>query len=200
MSAYLSSGDTLNALASFWTFNLEGPGYSSPQGELERAFYCHQRDCNQSGSEIDQQVWDIILTAQSKGTNFQPWQAVQQILLLENQRSLEARYPDDEEYRSASEPEYHPRRIFLMKQWILNNKVGKLVGILNGYEYQSCEHDGWTSSVAYYLCQQIRRQLLDALERRDCPDQNDRGWASWTEPETEGDQPQPVCLSDLLKR
>ena len=198
MSAFLSSGDAINALATYWTIKLESPGYSSPAGELTRASHCHQRDVH-GVTDADQTSWQLIQAATKSGTSWQPWQSVQQILLLENQRSLEARYPGDEDYRSAEDPEYRPRRIQAVRGWQMARETGRLVGILKGYEYQSCEHDGWTSSVAYHLCQQIRSQLLDDLEKRDCPD-DERGWASWQEPERDPNVPETVCLSDLLRR
>jgi len=198
MSAYLSSGDAINALATYWTIKLESPGYSSPAGELTRAYHCHQRDVH-GVTDADETAWKLIQAATESGSSWQPWQSVQQILLLENQRSLEARYPGDDDYRSAEGPEYQPRRISAVRGWQMARETGRLVGILNGYEYQSCEHDGWTSSVAYHLCQQIRSQLLDDLEKRDCPD-DERGWASWQEPERDPSVPETVCLSDLLRR
>ena len=198
MSAFLSSGDALNALATYWTMS-SSRGYTSAIGELTRAFRCHQRDCQLTGAEADQTAWQLIEAAEAKGSSWQPWQSVQQILLLENQRSLAARYPEDEDFRSAGGDEYKPRRSATVSGWVQGRKTGQLVGILNGYEYQSCEHDGWTTSVAYHLCQQIRRQLLNDLETRDCIDET-RGWASWQEPEPAKDQPQAICLSDLLNR
>ena len=200
MSAFLSSGDAINALATYWTIKLQAPGYSSPDGELTRAYRCHQRDCQLNGAEADETAWQLIQAATESGSSWQPWQSVQQILLKENQRSLEARYPGDEDYRAAEGPEYHPRRIQAVRGWQMNRQTGRLVGILKGYEYQSCEHDGWTSSVAYHLCQQIRSQLLDDLENRDCQDDEQRGWASWQEPERDPSVPETVCLSDLLRR
>ena len=50
MSAFLSSGDALNALATYWTMS-SSRGYSSAIGELKRAFYCHQRDCQLTGAD-----------------------------------------------------------------------------------------------------------------------------------------------------
>ena len=198
MSAFLTSGDAINALATYWN-QATSRGYSSAASELERAYRCHQRDCQQNGAEPDETAWQLIQAATEKGSSWQPWQSVQQLLLLENQRSLAARYPEDEDFRSAVGKEYKPRRVSTVMGWIMGRKTGHLVGIVNGYEYQSCEHDDWGHSVAFYLCQQIRRQLLNDLETRDCSDET-RGWASWQEPEEAKQQPQAVCLSDLLKR
>ena len=205
MSAYLTSGDAINALATYWDLACKMPGrYSTPAGQLEHAYRCHQRAINGTSAEPDQTAWQLLQDATATGSSWQPWQSVQQILILENQRSLEARYPGDDpdalDYRSAEGAEYQPRRSAEVRRWHMQRQTGRLVGILNGYEYQSCEHDGWEQSVAYYLCRQIRSNLLSDFESSCCKDDSERGWASWQEPERDPSVPETVCLSDLLRR
>jgi len=180
MSAYLSSPDTLAALVTYWATKASTPGsYSTPADSLLRAyqFSCRARGSFNGDAVADEEVATLI------GEN-KPAKAADtayRVLLLENQRSLAARYPEDDDYRAAGSA-YAYRRLPIVQFWISTQATGQLVGLLRGYIYQSCEHDGWETSTARKLCDQIERWLLGDLEGRDCGP-NGSNWASWEAPE-----------------
>lgn len=168
MSAYLSSSDTLSALASYWLASHEQHTYSYPISDLRRALY----------RGTPGMTWgDASVTADKLSDGRSLGLVVYELLLAENQASLAARYPDDEDYRSADGYAYSFDRA--VERSVQRNKTGWIVSLLNGYEYQSCEHDGWTQSVGYQLCLQIRRFLCDDLQRLQDPDEQHAHWASY---------------------
>ena len=83
------------------------------------------------------------------------------ILLRENQNSLMARY-NDKEY--AERLSYNRRMSNVVNYWDDHNQLGYLVGIINNYDYQSCEHDNYKNSLGYAILEQIRYMLLDELK------------------------------------
>lgn len=167
MSAYLCSCDALSALASYW---------------------------QESIKHLRSQPGDYIAYAIYHGTPGIPWADAQakakqlcagsspaavafELLLAENQASLEALYPDELEYRSAEGYSYSadPK----VRPSVIHNCTGWIVGILDGYEYQSCEHKGWRQSIGQMLAHQIRRFLTDDLKRLQDPDRKQGFWASY---------------------
>ena len=44
--------------------------------------------------------------------------------------------------------------------WNDHNQLGYLVGIMNNYDYQSCEHENYENSLGYEILNQIRDFLL----------------------------------------
>lgn len=200
MSAYLSSADALNALATYWE-RKASRGYSDPKSEILRTIHCQRRALGATSGDYatdmkaDEKAFNAIMAAH-KGNALK---TVFGILLIENQNSLKARYPDGADMWET-DPTYVGRSIPVVDQWIQQGVTGQLVGILNGYEYQACEHEGWRTSLAFFICQQIRSHLLKDFEARCCPVQENgaRGnWADYTAPK---DGPKLVSLSELAKR
>ena len=188
MSAFLSSADCLNALATYWERKAKAPGgYTTPADSLARAVRRsnHKNGARENPAVIDAQADALI-------SKLPPFAAMFQILLLENQRSLEARYPSDTDYRAAG-PDYKPQRLQIVDYWLAARQTGQLVGLLRGYRYQACEHDGWETSVASQLCQEIELQLLKDLESRDCGDNGN--WASWEAPA----DPRQIAMEAALR-
>src|SRR5581483_1758883 len=70
------------------------------------------------------------------------------LLWAENVKSYDHRY--DGRYK-----EDHPTEAYVFKQ--ISSRLEPLVVLraLASYEYQSCEHPGWTSSAAYSFCQSL---------------------------------------------
>lgn len=177
MSAYLSSCDAISALATYFAYRTRQPEQelgrvlaNAAFGRLVRAnFETAHGEYNVCNREA------LLLIEELGG----PARAVFRLLVMENQRSLEARYPGDENYRDATGYAYAPSAS--VRRWISARTTGQLVGILRGYEYQSCEHPDWQQSDAYAICQSIRHALLSDLESRDCGESPN--WASWQEPE-----------------
>jgi len=191
MSAFLSSPDTLSALVTYWAAKASAPGsYSTPADSLLRAyqFSCRAR----SGSSGDLVIDDEVATLIGANNPAKAADTAYRILLLENQRSLAARYPDDDGYRAAG-ARYTYRRLPIVQFWLSTQATGQLVGLLRGYAYQSCEHDGWETSTARKLCDQIERWLLGDLEAKDCGP-NGGNWASWEAPE----DPRAVAMREAL--
>ena len=199
MSAYLSSADCLNALATYWE-RKASQGASTAEGSILRALHCQRRATGATSGDYvtdlkdDEKACARIL-ASVKGN---PLRAVFGILLIENQNSLKARYPGDSEMWETT-PEYVGRSLPCVDRWIQQRKTGEMVGLLNGYEYQACEHNEWERSLAFFICQQISSHLLDDLQVLHCPpnEYGSRGhWASFKAP---ADGPGPVRLSTLAK-
>lgn len=173
MSAFLTSPDALNGLASYWVRRAGAPGsYSTPWGQLDHALRCSNRarGASEDPTKQDHAAAEIIASAED------PLTACFQILLEANQASLAARYPGDEDYRAAG-PEYRAHLLPIVTAWIQDKQTGHLVGMASGYSYQSCEHDGWETCVAHELIRQVQNWLLKDLEARDC--EQDTAWADW---------------------
>jgi hypothetical protein len=175
MSAFLCSSDTLSALATYWHENVTRDQCSDPVNDITRAIY--------HGSPG--MPWgDATIQAQQLTKGRLPALVVYELLLSENQASLEARYPGDLEYRSAEgycfSPD--PHVVHCVNRYGLGDrsrfKTGWIVSLLDGYEYQSCEHRSWRTSIGQALCHQIRRMLTHDLERLQT-DRKTQHWASY---------------------
>ena len=186
MSAYLSSPDTINALATYWERRASQPGsFTTPAASLDKAW---RFSCNARGDRApDQQVQSMI-------QNLHPFEAVSALLLLENQRSLAARYPSpsDADMYDAPSSYYRAQRLPIVGYWIESRTTGQMVGLVRGYGYQACEHEDWTTSVAYFLIEQIEYSLLKDLEARDCGQEGN--WASFEAPE----DPREAAMREIL--
>lgn len=191
MSAFLSSQDTIRALATFWEESLTRSRYGTPSMELGRAIGCAAlaagkpwpADCYETAA-------DLVHSANGSAAA-----VAFELLLAENVASLQARYPDSPEmWAAAASYRYAPSP--MVRLWINANRCGQLVGLVRGFAYQACEHRSWEHSPGYQLILQIKDQLLAQLETRDSGTESTRLWASWEEPETT--EPVPVRLSALL--
>lgn len=189
MSAYLCSNDTLSALTTFWELYSDR-GADNAKDQLARAF-CWFYDSNgKKCYSYSHGIEQALKAIEKHGT---PANAVFQLLLNENVKSLQARYPNTEEMWAAAEG-YRFRRSSAVLRWTAYKPCGhgNLVGMARGYSYQSCEHEGWEQSTALRIIEQIENYLLKALEERDCGTEGQ--WASYTEVPAAGG---PVLLSKL---
>ena len=174
MSAYLCSDDTFNALSTFY-YMKSGKTDDERKSNILRAI----RKVNKKSWYERQQVaetyedrmklhakfnkfcdglYDIWLDQYSEG-NF--YKMIFNILLRENQNSLMARY-NDKEY--AERPSYIYRMSNVVNYWDDHNQLGYLVGIINNYDYQSCEHGNYQDSLGYAILDQIKELLLRELQ------------------------------------
>ena len=173
MSAYLSSCDALCALDSYWHESIKRNRTGTPPNDyITNATYhgtpgIHWHDAKAKAEQL------------CAGRN--PAVVVFELLLAENQASLEARYPGDLEYRSAEGYSYSADPE--VRRSVLHNRTGWITGILDGYEYQSCEHKGWRHSIGKELCHQMRQFLCDDLRRLQDPDRKRDFWASYSRQE-----------------
>lgn len=191
MSAFLSSQDTIRALATFWEESLLRSRYGTPRDELARAIGCAATEAGNSWPyDTASRAYKLISLAGGS-----PAGAVFELLLAENVASLQARYPDSPEMWQAADG-YRYAVSYMARRWLNTNRCGQLVGLVRGFSYQACEHRSWRQSVGYQLILQIKDQLLAQFEQRDAISENDRLWAEWSEPEAS--EPQPVRLSALL--
>lgn len=151
MSAFLCSDDALSAITTYWHWrSTHGTYASGPDAELNRISYRFL--------DPDHRASYLSRIAELRAKLLTPEQIVFQLLLEENQASLAARYPGNEDYRSADGYAY--KRSALVLRWLNSAQHWKLIGIVNGYEYQSCEHDDWRDSAGYLLCEAIKDWLL----------------------------------------
>ena len=179
MSAYLCSDDTLNALATFY-YMKSGKTDEERKSHVMRAIRSVEKDRWYETQETMQSVptdtyedrlklhakfekfcdglYDIYFLQYSDGDFFR---MIFDILLRENQISLIARY-NDKEY--AERLTYVRRMSNVVNYWDDHNQLGYLVGIINNYYYQSCEHDNFKNSLAYAILDQIKDMLLRELQ------------------------------------
>lgn len=78
------------------------------------------------------------------------------LLLVENQRSVNMRYDEDD-----IEPIY----VFKALPWQFGKKPDPVtvLKIVRCYEYQSCEHDGWRDSPGFGFCQFLTALMIANL-------------------------------------
>tara|TARA_Y100000401_G_scaffold25222_1_gene17541 strand:- start:93 stop:629 length:537 start_codon:yes stop_codon:yes gene_type:complete len=103
-------------------------------------------------------LYDIWLDQYSEGDFYK---MIFNILLRENQNSLMARY-NDKEY--AERPSYKYLMSNCVVYWNDHDQLGYLVGILNNYDYQSCEHENYENSLGFAILDQIRYMLLESFK------------------------------------
>ena len=174
MSAYLCSDDTLNALSTFYYLK---SGKTDEERKLnvlrairkvnKNSWYERQQVAETHEQRMKLYVkfdefcdglYDIWLDQYSEG-NF--YKMIFNILLRENQNSLMARY-NDKEYAERSSYNYvHSNCV---NYWDDHKQLGYMVGIINNYNYQSCEHGNYQDSLGYAILDQIKEMLLDELK------------------------------------
>ena len=174
MSAYLCSDDTLNALSTFYYIK-SGKTDDQRKSNLIRAirkvnknsWYERQQiaetfeDRMKLHSKFDKfcdGLYDIWLDQYSEGSFYK---MIFNILLRENQNSLMARY-NDKYY--AERLSYNYVHSNCVNYWDDHKQLGYMVGIINNYNYQSCEHDNYKNSLGYAILDQIKEFLLKELQ------------------------------------
>jgi hypothetical protein len=174
MSAYLCSDDTLNALSTFYYLKsgktdderksniLRAIRKSSKKSWYERQKVAESfEDRMKLHAKFDKfcdGLYDIWFDQYSQGDIYR---LIFNILLRENQNSLMARY-NDKEY--AERPSYKYLMSNCVVYWNDHNQLGYLVGIINNYDYQSCEHENYENSLGFAILDQIRYMLLESFK------------------------------------
>lgn len=159
MSCFLSSADAINALATYWD-TMSNRGHRSARQTLERAMFMAERaESGRDDYAAAVESASLYLRSESNST----WSAAFSLLLAANVRSVEARYPGDSEMSETGTEYDNAKPLQIVKYWIQTKQTGKIVGILNSFEYQSSEYSEWRDSVAFQLCEQIRGFLLDDM-------------------------------------
>ena len=207
MSAHLTDQDCINALSTFWYEYHKLPRSESPQQALERAFLIAEeevsikKDYFENQNELRCRAIRLIEAQQDVYKGLASCRVVYDILLNENIRSLEARYPDDSKEPLKSRiwyNEYDFKKSSTIVKWVNDRDSRGLLMLwqmLQGWEYQSCEHFEFKNSVAYQIKQQIQDGLLNTLKKRFCPNDEDRVWTSWKDPQLDS---HVVCISDMF--
>ena len=174
MSAYLCSDDTLNALSTFYYLK-SGKTDDERKSHVMRAIRITNKDSFYERQQIAETfedrmklrakfdnfcdgLYDIWLDQYSDGSFYK---MIFNILLRENQKSLMARY-NDKDY--AERLSYNYVHSNCVNYWDDHNQLGYLVGIINNYDYQSCEHDNYKNSLGYAILDQIKELLLKELQ------------------------------------
>ena len=174
MSAYLCSDDTLNALSTFYYLK-SGKTDDERKSHVMRAIRITNKDSFYERQQIAETfedrmklrakfdkfcdgLYDIWLDQYSEGSFYK---MIFNILLRENQNSLMARY-NDKDY--SERPSYVYRMSNCVNYWDDHKQLGYLVGIINNYDYQSCEHGNYQDSLGYAILDQIKEFLLKELQ------------------------------------
>ena len=159
MSCFLSSADAISALATYWD-TMANRGHRSARQTLERAMFLAER-ADSGRDDFTAAVNDASLYLRTQSGS--AWSACFSLLLAANVRSVECRYPYDSEMSETGTEHDNAEPLQIVKYWIQTNQTGKIVGILNSFEYQSENCPEWRESVAFQLCEQIRGFLLDEM-------------------------------------
>ena len=175
MSAYLCSDDTLNALSTFYymksgktdeerkSYVMGAIRQSNKKSWYERQqvaeTYEDRMKLHAKYNKFCDGLYDIWLDQYSEGVFYK---MIFNILLRENQNSLLARYPNDKDY--AERPSYKYLMSNCVNYWDDHKQLGYMVGIINNYDYQSCEHQNYKDSLGYAILNQIRDFLLGELQ------------------------------------
>ena len=192
MSAYLTSNDVLNALATYF-HESNKKGYLRSSYELciyesIKSDHKHMTE-KQIGDLANSLVnLDYELTYPGNKTHTIAVLVFDQ-LLKENKNSLKALYPNDSDMWQ-NDYKFKPSQQVIT--WVLDRNIeglAMLASMANGYYYQSCEHNGFKTSPAYFLLKDIQNSLLRDLIKYSL---KDRPWASWREPKTEI---KTICLT-----
>ena len=179
MSAYLCSDDTLNALSTFY-YMKSGKTDEERKSYVMRAIRSVEKDrwyeTQETMKSVPTDTFEDRMKLHAKFDKFCDglfdiwfhqysneciYEVIFNILLRENQNSLMARY-NDKEY--AERLSYNRRMSNVVNYWDDHNQLGYLVGIINNYDYQSCEHDNYKNSLAYAILDQIKDMLLRELQ------------------------------------
>tara|TARA_R100000231_G_scaffold15772_1_gene16793 strand:- start:93 stop:716 length:624 start_codon:yes stop_codon:yes gene_type:complete len=207
MSAHLVDQDCINALATFWYEYHKTPGNENPQNALERAFIIAKeeislkKDYFENQNEIRYRAIKLIESQQDVYKGLASCKVIYDILLNENIRSLQARYPDDIKEKDENRiwyNEYDFKKSSTVVKWVSDRDPKGLLMLwqmLKGWEYQSCEHYEFRDSVAYQIKQQIQHGILNILQKKFCINDEDNVWTSWEDPQLES---HIVCISDMF--
>ena len=215
MSAHLTDQDCINALATFWYEYHSQPRNERPGQALERAYLiapeelsfkkdCYKRteDWREGNSfKARSRASRQIEAYTPEYKTLAPCPVVFNILLRENERSLQALYSDDWEQPIKDRMwhnEYKFKKSSTVTKWLSDRDPKGLMMIwqmLRGWEYQSCEHYEFRNSVAYQIKQQIEYGILKTLEKIHCPNDEDKVWTSWEDPQLDS---HVVCISDMF--
>jgi hypothetical protein len=87
--------------------------------------------------------------------NAETWGAT---LVAENRRSVNHRYNEEE----WEEP-------YTFTEYAGTFSPVKVLGAINCYEYQACEHPGWKTSEARSFCEALRERMIRMLPGYDSP-------------------------------
>ena len=207
MSAHLTDQDCINALATFWYEYHKLPNSESPQNALERAFVIAKEEISLKEDYFDNQnelryrAIKLIEAQQDVYKRLASCRVIYDILLNENIRSLKARYPNDSKEPLKSRiwyNEYDFKKSSTVTKWVSERDSRGLLMVwqmLRGWSYQSCEHHEFRNCVAYQIEQQIQYGILDILKKVHCPEDKDRVWTSWTDPQLDD---YIICISDMF--
>ena len=174
MSAYLCSDETLNALSTFYYLK-SGKTDDERKSHVMRAIRITNKDSFYERQQIAETfedrmklrakfdkfcdgLYDIWLDQYYEGSFYK---IIFNILLRENQNSLMARY-NDKDY--AERLSYNYRHSNCVNYWDDHKQLGYMVGIINNYNYQSCEHGNYQDSLGYAILDQIKELLLKELQ------------------------------------
>jgi hypothetical protein len=195
MSAYLTSNDVLNALATYF-HESNKKGYLKSSYELCLCEHL-KSDVSFTGTDtvaadLAQNIFnlDYKLTYESNKTHTIAVLVFDQ-LLKENKNSLKALYPS---YPDMWQNDYKFKLSQQVITWVSDRNIkglAMLADMARGYYYQSCEHNAFKTSPAYFLIKDIQNSLLNNLVKYSLNDE-EQPWASWSEPKTDI---KTICLT-----
>ena len=207
MSAHLTDQDCINALATFWYEYHKQPRNEAPQQALERAFIIAQEEVStkedyfERMNDLSSRATKLIEAQEPVYKSLASCSVVFNLLLQEYERSLQALYDSDWKENPINRiwyNEYEFKKSSTVTKWVSERDAKGLMMIwqmLQGWEYQSCEHYEFRNSVAYQIKQQIEYGILSTLKKIHCPDDKDRVWTSWEDPQLDS---HVVCISDMF--
>lgn len=87
------------------------------------------------------------------------------LLWAENLKSVAARYPSDQDGERPGPIGFRDADVatYVASSARRRRPLVEVLKALDCYEYQACESEGWATSEAFAVCQQIRRRLITWL-------------------------------------
>ena len=182
MSAYLTSQDTIAALSSFWFSSCSDPMSEGPKQNLQRVLFRAMKSADKEDTD-SQILWNDAEAVLRCEQHLRMDELVFNVLLKANVESLKSRYSDSPEmWENASEYKYESSYFGRMAATEFKN-LGSISSMCSGFTYQSCEYEGWQTSFAYHLIEDIRHKILKFVEKLEFRNSEaSHPWADFEEP------------------
>ena len=152
MSAYVVDSATIDGIvAGALQYGRDGgPGFS---------FYRFFSDTATDRGGYSSHRFSPYASPDEAPSTFNP-ETIGRELWIENLRSIHARYPDTLEGGPVPGPGDFSELEALAYEYGPGARVVEvdplgLLGVIRGYEYQACEHDGWKASIAKAFCDSV---------------------------------------------
>ncbi len=161
MSAYIVDAATIDAI-------IAGAQQFQPRdNEPSWSFYRFYRDTDRDRGGYSYHRFSPYAGNDEAPEVFNP-DTIGRELWGENVLSIHARYPDTVDGENLPGAGTFTEAEVIAYRYGPGARVANVdplgaIGAIRGYEYQSCEHDGWKHSIAYAFTHQVTANIIDRL-------------------------------------